>query len=86
VLTRWGLLLLRHHLAWLPLGLRAKISIVTLLWWHVFGANGSMSAMGPGCAKTKSDLVVMPSGGRIFAFFKITDPSKQRRLIAQLDR
>jgi hypothetical protein len=23
----------------------------------------------PGCAKTKSDLVVTPSGGRIFAFF-----------------
>ena len=27
------------------------------------------SAAGPGCAKTKSDLVVTPSGGRIFAFF-----------------
>jgi len=25
--------------------------------------------MGLGCVKTKSDLVVMPSGGRIFAFF-----------------
>jgi hypothetical protein len=28
-----------------------------------------MSATGPGCVKTKSDLVVMPSEGRIFAFF-----------------
>jgi hypothetical protein len=27
------------------------------------------SAWGPGCAKTKSDLVAMPSAGRIFAFF-----------------
>ena len=25
---------------------------------------------GPGCVKTKSDLVVMPSGGRIFVFFR----------------
>jgi len=24
----------------------------------------------PGCVKTKSDLVVMPSGGRIFVFFR----------------
>jgi hypothetical protein len=29
------------------------------------------SDSGPGCAKTKSDLVVMPSGGRIFAFFAL---------------
>jgi hypothetical protein len=28
----------------------------------------SMSGAGLGCVKTKSDLVVMPSGGRIFAF------------------
>src|SRR6266699_1180677 len=28
-----------------------------------------MSPMGLGCVKTKSDLVVMPSEGRIFAFF-----------------
>src|SRR5262249_24502469 len=28
-----------------------------------------MSARGLGRVKTKSDLVVMPSGGRIFAFF-----------------
>ena len=27
------------------------------------------SAMGPGCVKTKSDLVVMPRGARISAFF-----------------
>jgi hypothetical protein len=27
------------------------------------------SALGPGCAKTKTDLVLMSSGGRIFAFF-----------------
>jgi hypothetical protein len=29
------------------------------------------SPMGLGCAKTKSDLVVMPSGRRIFAFFAL---------------
>jgi hypothetical protein len=29
----------------------------------------AVTALGPGCAKTKSDLVVMPSRGRIFAFF-----------------
>src|SRR6516165_9674568 len=29
----------------------------------------SMSVRGLGCAKTKSDLVVMPSGRQIFAFF-----------------
>ena len=29
-----------------------------------------MTALGPGCVKTKSDLVVMPSGGRIFVFFR----------------
>src|ERR1700731_1435237 len=28
-----------------------------------------MPALGLGCAKTKSDLVVMSSAGRIFAFF-----------------
>src|ERR1700738_5598251 len=28
-----------------------------------------MSQLGLGCAKTKSDLVVMSSAGRIFAFF-----------------
>jgi len=32
------------------------------------GPNWGTDAM-PGCAKTKSDLVVTPSGGRIFAFF-----------------
>jgi len=32
---------------------------------------GSMSPLGLGCAKTKSDLVVMPSGRRIFAFFAL---------------
>src|SRR5258708_5095697 len=31
--------------------------------------NLTLSASGPGCVKTKSDLVVMPSEGRIFAFF-----------------
>jgi hypothetical protein len=30
-----------------------------------------MSLVGLGCAKTKSDLVVMPSAGRIFAFFAL---------------
>jgi hypothetical protein len=34
-----------------------------------------MSQADPGCAKTKSDLVVMPSGGRIFAFF-CSDPKQ----------
>jgi hypothetical protein len=33
------------------------------------GVEPSEAAVDPGCAKTKSDLVVMPSGGRIFAFF-----------------
>jgi hypothetical protein len=28
-----------------------------------------MAAYGLGCVKTKSDLVLMPGGGRIFAFF-----------------
>jgi hypothetical protein len=28
-----------------------------------------MSQLGLGCAKTKTDLVVMPSGRQIFAFF-----------------
>jgi hypothetical protein len=35
-------------------------------------------AIGPGCVKTKSDLVVMPSGGRIFVFFRSAhDPRAQ---------
>jgi hypothetical protein len=29
----------------------------------VEGAEGPMAATGPGCVKTKSDLVVTPSGG-----------------------
>jgi hypothetical protein len=33
---------------------------------------GRMSALGLGCVKTKSDLVVMPSEGRIFAFFALS--------------
>ena len=37
-----------------------------------------MSALGLGCVKTKSDLVVMPSGRQIFAFF-----CSQRDRIAQ---
>ena len=31
--------------------------------------DGAMSVSGLGCAKTKSDLVVMPSGRQIFMFF-----------------
>src|SRR6202035_348394 len=33
------------------------------------GYRAPMSQLGLGCAKTKSDLVVMSSAGRIFAFF-----------------
>ena len=33
-------------------------------------AVGTTSGLGLGCAKTKSDLVVMPSGRQIFAFFR----------------
>src|SRR5262249_31396367 len=37
---------------------------------RLIGAAGSaMSVTGLGCVKTKSDLVVMPSGRQIFAFF-----------------
>ena len=34
-----------------------------------------MSLMGLGCAKTKSDLVVMPSGRQIFAFLSASPQS-----------
>jgi hypothetical protein len=33
------------------------------------GATEASAALGPGCVKTKSDLVVMPSERRIFALF-----------------
>jgi hypothetical protein len=42
----------------------------------VGGSSCCTSANGLGCAKTKSDLVVMPSGRRIFAFF--CSPHDQR--------
>jgi hypothetical protein len=32
-------------------------------------AHAETDATDPGCVETKSDLVVMPSGGRIFALF-----------------
>src|SRR4029077_2079668 len=37
--------------------------------FHVHQPARQMPALGLGCAKTKSDLVVMPSGRQIFAFF-----------------
>jgi hypothetical protein len=46
---------------------RYSIMFHELLRCTIF--SGRMSESGRGCAKTKSDLVVMPSEGRIFAFF-----------------
>jgi hypothetical protein len=34
-----------------------------------YRARSEVSASGLGCVKTRTDLVILPSGGRIFAFF-----------------
>ena len=43
-----------------------NVALVASLIWSVCSA---MSALGLGRVKTKSDLVVVPSGRQIFAFF-----------------
>ena len=42
---------------------------VRSLYYLAYASQRAMTGLGPGCVKTKSDLVVMPSGGRIFALF-----------------
>jgi hypothetical protein len=38
--------------------------------WRSEHWPAGMPALGPGCVKTRSDLVVMPTGARIFAFIR----------------
>jgi Ion channel len=49
-----------------------------MIWSICIAAALLMSAQGLGRAKTKSDLVVMPSGRQIFAFFPSPDDRRAR--------
>src|ERR1700693_3135547 len=57
-------------------------------WWRMLRGNDwlVMAGLGPGFVKTKSDLVVMPSRGRIFAFFSSAHDHRAQKFRVRLYR
>src|SRR5258708_9228293 len=78
----FSLVHLGHFRAWRCIGIEGSLSPDSCRVGRMQGTE----ALGPGCVKTRSDLVVMRCGARIFALFVLRAPTRLKNHGALLPR